>query len=128
MNPIRVLVANRPRLIRELVVATISDQPDIEIVGEIQEESEVAGAVERTQPDFVIVALDKLNRLPSFCQTILKAHPDIRMIAIAPDRNNSMFYWASLSIEANQIEASEDGVLRALRAGARPIAGPARYQ
>ena len=33
MKPIRVLVANRPRLMRELMVATISEQPDIEIVG-----------------------------------------------------------------------------------------------
>jgi len=31
MKPIRVLVANRPRLMRELMVATISEQPDIEL-------------------------------------------------------------------------------------------------
>lgn len=33
MKPIRVLVANHPRLMREPVLATISDEPDIEIVG-----------------------------------------------------------------------------------------------
>ena len=37
MKPIRVLMANRPRLMRELMVATISEQPDIEIVGEVQD-------------------------------------------------------------------------------------------
>jgi len=37
-NLIRVLVANHPRLIRELVTATISDQPDIEVVGEVHHE------------------------------------------------------------------------------------------
>src|SRR5271169_4037442 len=55
MNPIRVLVANRPRLIRELLLATISDQPDIEVVGEIQQETELESAVEATRPDFLIV-------------------------------------------------------------------------
>ncbi|HXQ33319.1 MAG TPA: hypothetical protein VN843_04790, partial [Anaerolineales bacterium] len=50
MKPIRVLVANRPRLIRELVMATIADQPDIEIVGEIQQESEIESAVDKTNP------------------------------------------------------------------------------
>ena len=40
MRKIRVLVANRPRLMRELVLATIADQPDIEVVGETQNESE----------------------------------------------------------------------------------------
>jgi chemotaxis response regulator CheB len=52
-----VLVANRPRLIRELVSATISDQPDIEVVGEIQQETEMENAVEQMRPDVLIVAL-----------------------------------------------------------------------
>lgn len=59
MSSIRVLVANRPRLIRELLMATISDQPDIEIVGEIPEEADIVGAVEESRPDFLIIALDK---------------------------------------------------------------------
>jgi DNA-binding NarL/FixJ family response regulator len=115
MNPIRVLVANRPRLIRELVMATISDQPDIEIVGEIQQEGELEHAVEETHPDFLIVALEKSNSLPDVCESILRSHPRMRVIAIASDRNSSMFYWTSLSIKSNQIEASEAGVLSAIR-------------
>jgi hypothetical protein len=39
----------------------------------------------------------------------------MRVIAIAADRNSSMFYWTSLCIESNQIEASEAGVLSAIR-------------
>ena len=41
---IRVLVANRPRLMRELIVATFADQPDIEIVGEVENDEESATA------------------------------------------------------------------------------------
>lgn len=123
MKPIRVLVANRPRLIRELVIATISDQPDIEIVGEVDQEAEIETAVEETEPDFLIVALEKSGRLPVYCQTILKSYPEMRVIAIAPDRNSSMFYWASLKIESNQIEASEEGVLGALRGKKQPVTG-----
>lgn len=115
MRPIRVLVANRPRLIRELVMATISDQPDIEIVGEVEKDSEIMSAVEQSRPDFLIVALDKSKRLSIICEAILQAHPQIKVIAISPDRNSTVFYWASLRIESNQIEASEAGVLGALR-------------
>jgi chemotaxis response regulator CheB len=121
MDPIRVLVANRPRLIRELVMATISDQPDIEIVGEIQEELELSKAVEETRPDFLIVALEKSNRLPDICQAILHNFPLVRIIAIAPDRNSSMCYWTSLHIQSNQIEASEAGVLSAIRGKIQPM-------
>lgn len=115
MKPIRVLVANHPRLIRELVMGTISDQPDIEIVGEIQDESEIENAVEKTRPDFLIVALNKSDRLPAICQPVLEHYPQTRVIAIAPDRNSVMFYRASLKIQSNPIEASEEGFLSALR-------------
>jgi DNA-binding NarL/FixJ family response regulator len=115
MNPIRVLVANRPRLIRELVMATISDQPDIEVVGEIQQEAELENAVEETRPDVLIVALEKSDRIPDVCASILRNHPQLRVIAIASDRNSSMSYQASLHIESNQIEPSEAGVLSAIR-------------
>ena len=115
MNPIRVLVANRPRLIRELLMVTISDQPDIEIVGEIQDEVQLVNAVQDTRPDFLIVALEKSNRLPDVCWTILHDYPQVRIIALASDCNSSMFYWTALHIESNQIETSEAGVLSALR-------------
>ncbi|HXO04838.1 MAG TPA: hypothetical protein VN884_04315 [Candidatus Sulfotelmatobacter sp.] len=121
MTPIRVLLANRPRLIRELVMATIADQPDIEIVGEIQEEIEMSKAVEVARPDLLIVALEKSNRLSSVCQSILRSFPQIRIIAISSDRNSSICYWTSLHIESNQIECSEAGVLSAIRERAQPM-------
>jgi DNA-binding NarL/FixJ family response regulator len=115
VNPIRVLVANRPRLMRELVIATISDQPDIQVIGEIEEEAGIERAVDQMKPDFLIVALDGHDRLPEFCQSILRKHSEVKIIAIAPDRNISVFYWAFLQVRSNQIEASEAGVLNALR-------------
>jgi DNA-binding NarL/FixJ family response regulator len=122
MKSIRVLVANRPRLMRELVVETISDQPDIEVVGEIEEESGIETAVDQTQPDFLIVALDSGDHLPDSCQAVLQNHPKVRIIGIAADRNSTVFYWASLRVQSNEIEASEAGVLNALRGISQPSA------
>jgi len=115
MIPIRVLVANRPRLIRELVTSTISDQPDIEVVGEIQSDDELESAVENIHPDVLIVALDQSDQLSNICEAILRNHPKIRVIAIAADRNSSKFYRASFHIDSNRIETSEAGVLSAIR-------------
>jgi DNA-binding NarL/FixJ family response regulator len=120
---IRVLVANRPRLIRELVTATISDQPDIEVVGEVQHESDLESVVQSKQPDVVIVALDNKKELPHACWEILREHPQLRVIAVAPDRNSSMYFWAYLQIESRQIETSEAGVLSAIRGNASPAEG-----
>lgn len=99
---------------RELVLATISDQQGIEIVGEIQDEDQIETAVSETRPDFLIVALSNENRISGPCITALQNHPSLRVIAIAPDRNSTIFYWASLNIQHVQIEASEQGVLNAL--------------
>jgi chemotaxis response regulator CheB len=100
---------------RELILATISDQPDIEIVGEIQDDARIVPVVEETHPDFLIVALERPDERPSVCDVILERYPDIRIIALAPERNVSMYYWASLDIHAQNVEASEAGVLGALR-------------
>ena len=114
-KPIRVLVANRPRLMRDTILTTFADQPDIEIVGEVDDESEIFESVRKTVPDFVIIALDHPGERPGICDSLLREHPEIRVIAVAPSKNYVVYYWASLDIHASSIEASEQGVLGALR-------------
>ena len=112
---IRVLVANRPRLMRELILTTFADQPDIEIVGEVGDESEISESVKRTLPNFVVIALDDPGRRPAICDELLREHPEVRVIAVAPEKNYIVYYWASLNIHSNDIEASEQGILTAMR-------------
>src|SRR5260370_41224109 len=112
---LRVLVANRPRLMRELILTTFADQPDIEIVGEVGEESEISESIKRTLPNFVVIALDDPGRRPAICDQLLRDHPEVRVIAVAPEKNFVAYYWASLNIHSNDIEASEDGLLNAMR-------------
>jgi len=114
---IRVLIANRPRMMRELILATFADQPDIEIVGEVANDEEIPNTVEQTMPDFVVVALDEPGRRPRVCDVVLRQHPEIRIIGVDTKQNFSVFYWASLDIHASSIEASEEGLLNAVRSG-----------
>jgi len=115
VRKIRVLIANRPRLMRELVVTTISAQPDIEIVGVLEEESSILGTVEQSHPDVLIVALDRSEDRPHICDVLLERFPQMRILALAAERNSTMFYWASLDIRSNRIENSEESILSALR-------------
>lgn len=114
-KPIRVLVANRPRLMRETILATFADQPDIEIVGEVTDESEVFERVKKTLPDFVVVALDRPGERPRICDVLLREYPEVRVIAVAQANNYVVYYWASLDIHSSDIEPSEEGVLHVLR-------------
>jgi len=112
---IRVLVANRPRLMRETILTTFADQPDIEIVGEVSDDSEIIPSVKRTLPNFVVIALDQPGRRPRVCEDLLREHPEVRIIAVAPSKNYVVYYWASLDIHSSNIEASEEGMLAAMR-------------
>ncbi len=112
---IRVLVANHPRLMRELILTTFAEQPDIEIVGEVAEESEIFESVKKTLPNFVVIALDQPGTRPRICDELLREHPEVRVIAVAPEKNYIVYYWASLKICSNDIEASEKGILNAMR-------------
>jgi chemotaxis response regulator CheB len=112
---IRVLVANRPRLMRETILSTFADQTDIEIVGEVVDDSEIVESVKKTLPNFVVIALDRPGERPRVCDDLLREHPEVRVIAVAPAKNYIVYYWASLDIHSSNIEASEKGMLNALR-------------
>ena len=112
---VRVLVANRPKLMRELIVSTLADEPGIEIVGEVADEAEIAERVRQIAPDLLVIALDETSKRPQLCDTLLRDHPELRIIAVASQENCSVFYWASFDIHSSEIEPSEQGILNAVR-------------
>ena len=120
---IRVLVANRPRLMRELLLATLADQPDIEIAGEVSDDEEIEDRVSQTMPDLVVIALDEPGKRPSICDVILHQHPEIRILAVASQQNRSICYWASFNIHSGDVESSEVGFLNAVRRMSAGVGG-----
>ena len=57
----------------------------------------------------------KPGKRPAICDELLREHPEVRVIAVAPEKNSIVYYWASLNIHSNDIEASEEGILNAMR-------------
>lgn len=112
---IRVLVAIRPRLMRELILTTFADQPDIEVVGEVAEDADVLAAVASTRPNFLVLSQDKMGQRPPVCDHVLRLYPDLRIIAVDHDHNYSVHYWVSIDIHSHDVESSEEGILQVLR-------------
>jgi DNA-binding NarL/FixJ family response regulator len=115
MKRVRVLVANQPRLMRELIMTTIADQPDIELVGEVGNESDLTEAVEQARPDVLILAMDDRDKYRVQCGFLLGRYPDMRILALAPEQNRALFYWAIVDIRSKPLESSEEGILSAMR-------------
>lgn len=115
MKRVRILVANRPRLVRELVMATLANQSDIEIVGEVNDEGELTEIVEQVQPDVLIVALEEQEKSMSQFGFLLGRYPRMRILALAPERNRGVLYWVIVDIRNKPMESSEAGILNAVR-------------
>ena len=118
---IRVLVANRPKVMREALLGTLSDQPWIEVVGEVSNDADIPDHVLRTLPDLLVIAADEPGKRPSLCDALLQKYPDLRIIAVAPYQDYSVCYWASLDIHSDDIEPSEAGFLGAVRSVAEGL-------
>jgi len=100
---------------RELVLATVTDQPDIEVVGEVRDEDELTDIVEQVLPDVLILALDSAQRVLAQIGFLLGRHPRMRILALAPEENRGAYYWAIVDIRTKPLESSEASILNAVR-------------
>ncbi|HYM79485.1 MAG TPA: hypothetical protein VE377_26145 [Candidatus Dormibacteraeota bacterium] len=105
-------------------MATIADQPDIELVGEVGKQEDLAEAVAQSRPDVLIVAMDAQEN-PVQCGFFLGRYPEMRILALAPEQNRAFFYWAIVDVRRKSLESSEAGILDAMRQAA-PVVGVAR--
>jgi hypothetical protein len=111
-------MANRSRLMRDLVASLIAQQPDLEVVGELYDEKDLIPAVEALAPDVLVVGLDESSQVSPICSTLLAKRPTLKIVGLAADKDLSVFFWADVEVRSQQIENSERGLLEAIR-GAR---------
>jgi chemotaxis response regulator CheB len=107
----RVLVANRPKLMREVILTALADQPGVEIVGEVSDESDILPQVRATLPDLLVIALEENELRPPICDQVLREHPELRIIAVASRKNRTLYFWASFDIHCTDIETSLAGIM-----------------
>lgn len=122
MEKIKVIVGSQPRLMREIVREMISTQPDIEVVAEVQNDSQIVDLVGELRPDWVVIALDRSDHKPDICDALFDRYPHLKILALASEKNNCIFYWATMSVRSIRVESSERGILDALRGRRSAIA------
>jgi len=100
---------------REVVRTALSRHADIEVVGEVEDELEILPSLERIQVDCLIVAQEEFGSRPPICDFVFDKYPRMKILAVAPGSNDSVFYWIFMEIRSSRIETSEEGVINALR-------------
>jgi AmiR/NasT family two-component response regulator len=114
MEKIRVLIALKSRLARELVLSVVSEQADFKVVGEIQGELAILSAIEQTKTDSLVITAEKSGRRPAICDIVFQKSPQTKILAISSGSVESPLYWFTTEIHTARIETWE-GVLRELR-------------
>lgn len=114
-HSLRVALATQPRLMRELMLETVRVQADMEVVANIQDEADIERVVDESKPDFLIIASSEAELHPPICDILLRRHPGLKILALATERNRGLLLWASIKTHAVPVEASEEGILSALR-------------
>jgi two-component system, NarL family, response regulator LiaR len=99
--PIRVMLAEDQRIVREGLVALLEDEPEVEIVGEARDGREAAELYERLRPDVVLMDL----QMPEVdgaeaTRRIRERFPDARVLVLTT-------------------YATDEYIVAALKAGAR---------
>ena len=120
MEKIKVIVASRPRLMREIVLEMIANQPDMELMAEVQDDTMLVDLVGKLNPDWLFIALDQPDQRPDICDPLFNKFPQLKILALASERNNCILYWANVTIRSSRVESSEKGILDVLR-GHRPV-------
>jgi len=82
-DPIRILIVDDHEMVREGLISMLRPEPDFEIVGQAGYGAAVAGLVEQSRPD--VVLLDA--RLPDVsgvevCRRLGRTHPDVSVVIL----------------------------------------------
>jgi chemotaxis response regulator CheB len=89
----RVILANGSRLLREMLQRVINKADSLEVVQEILNHEELPSAIERLDPEWVIISLPFNNLANGWIDTCMADHPSVRFIFFSPDSHGIKMKW-----------------------------------
>lgn len=111
---IRILIADMPRVLADVVTAFIDQQPDMEVVGTVQGSLQILIAA-RSQADILIIGAGADEGPPRICGHLLSQYPHIRILVLTTADNNANAYWLGVRHEQTPIRSARS-LLDAIRA------------
>jgi len=113
MSTIKVLLANRPQILREVVRDIIERQPDMEVVGEALDPLGVLLAAKETEADVVVIGLQDSEE-PGLVSHLLAECPHVTVLGLA-SQGDTAFIAQMCPWRKEIADPSEVNILSALR-------------
>jgi hypothetical protein len=93
MTTKRVILANSPRLLREMLHRAIDKADQLEVVQELPDWEGLPSALEQFDPAWVIVAQPYRGHPGNPLDSCMEQHPSVRFIFLSPAQNNIKMKW-----------------------------------
>ena len=121
MPQVRVLVAQLPGMLSDIICKLLASEENIELVGEVTEAQELLGVMDRTGADVVILGLED-SELPARANQLLSEHPACRVLGVAGD-GRAAFLYELRPYRVPLGEVSPEVLVKAIRQGTRHANG-----
>ena len=89
--PIRVVLGQLPVLLGDILRATLSDHPDLEVFSDRSSGARVGAIVASTDADVAIITLPPTGR-DRLADDLLRAHPRLTVVALADNARAGCIY------------------------------------
>jgi DNA-binding NarL/FixJ family response regulator len=96
-----IILADGPRLLREMLRRVIDKTDHLEVVREVTDGRELPQAIEKFDPEWVIISTPFRSRAHSW----VPEYPSVRFIFLSPSENRIKMKWQT-SYEANYSDLS----------------------
>lgn len=108
MTRIRVVIANMPEVLLQLVAQAIQEQPDMVLVGQARDNLEVLQAAQN-DVDLIILGAQTLSPCPGICSHLLSEFPHLKILVMAHSSDIARAYW--LGLRQRKVAATSMSVL-----------------
>lgn len=113
METLRVVLANMPQILKQILRELVNRQPDMAIVGEMRTLAELPAAIAFLQAEAVILTFSPPSAGRSVCGVLREHHPALTLLGLAL-RNDRAVVWPP-DAAPQPIEMTAAGILSALR-------------
>jgi DNA-binding NarL/FixJ family response regulator len=104
----RVLLANEPRLFREMLQRVMQNTPGLEVVGEVTDPHALRAAMGTTGAHWLVVSLTPDGELPAVVGELLVEFPSLCVLGVADDGSRAVIKWAEIHQESlNSLSLSQ---------------------
>lgn len=93
MSTKRVILADGSRLLREMLHRVIDKADHLEVVHEVPNHEELPVAIEKFDPEWVIISLPFNKYAHSWINTYMHDYPSVRFLFLSPESNRIKMKW-----------------------------------